>query len=308
MRFETLEPHHYDILKPFFVTQPYELCVFSPALVFAWRDEDGFSVSFAIEEDTLFMAAQNPGRPEDNYLALPLPIDRFEPEHLAELALDLDMAHFGFVPDAYLEQHGTAKIERVFQVAEQTKFKDYIYRTSDLVELVGQRFSKKRNLIHQFERELLSTNRARVEPITARVLPECLDFVTRWYADKHHRHNEATGSASDDERAACYTIEDFERLELRGILVRVDDRICGLGTCARLSDEMGILNLEMAFARYKGLYQFLDRECARQLFLDRFEYINKESDMGLPGLRQSKRSYHPIRRESCYRLTVKASV
>ncbi|MCP4679820.1 MAG: DUF2156 domain-containing protein [Deltaproteobacteria bacterium] len=303
MRFETLEPHDYDILKPFFVAQPYELCVFSPALVFAWRNEEGFSVSFAIEEDTLFMAAHNPDRPDDNYLALPLPIDRFEPDDLVELARKLDMAHFSFVPGAYLEQHGFGRLESLFQVTEQNKFRDYIYRTRDLVALVGNRYAKKRNLIHQFERDFLSTGRARVEPIVTQVLPECLDFITRWYSEKN-----STGFTSDDEHAACYTIDDFDRLELTGILVRVDSRICGLGTCARLSDDMGVLNLEMAFARYKGLYQFLDRECARQLFQGRFEYINKESDMGLPGLRQSKRSYHPIRRASCYRLTVKNPV
>jgi hypothetical protein len=67
---------------------------------------------------------------------------------------------------------------------------------------------------------------------------------------------------------------------------------------------MGILNYEKAFSNVKGLYQFLDNQCAKQLFAG-YRYINKESDMSLPNLARMKRSYHPVLRVKSYQLTLK---
>jgi len=64
-----------------------------------------------------------------------------------------------------------------------------------------------------------------------------------------------------------------------------------------------ILNIEKADAHIRGLYQFLDQECARRLF-EGVEYINKESDMGIPELASSKRSYSPVKRIRSYQLNL----
>ena len=87
-------------------------------------------------------------------------------------------------------------------------------------------------------------------------------------------------------------------LDLKGVA----DYVVGIAT--RLNAEMGILNYEKAFADVKGLYQFLDQECARRLFAG-LRYINKESDMNLPNLAHMKRSYHPVMRVKSYKLTLK---
>ncbi len=304
MRFELLAPTHYELLKPFFEQQPYRLSVFALALVVAWRNEDGFQVRFAISDDTLYMAARHPERPSEDYLALPLPTDRQDPAALARLAENLGIGRYNFVPYAYLEKHTSELVEQYFEVTEQSGFTDYIYRARDLAQLAGHRYAKKRNLIRQFERDYVRQNQVDVEEVTPANLPECRDFVTRWYVKRNGSQDERA-EIQDDERAAHSTIEEFVRLELTGIVVRVEGDICGMGTCAKLTGDMGVLNLEMAFSEFKGLYQYLDRECARRLFLNRFKYINKESDMGLPGLRQAKRSYHPILRSRCYRLAVR---
>jgi hypothetical protein len=91
---------------------------------------------------------------------------------------------------------------------------------------------------------------------------------------------------------------------LRGILVRLDGAVSAFGIVSHLNEEMAILNFEKAFSDVKGLYQFLDHECARQLFAG-YRYINKESDMSLPNLAAMKKSYHPVMRVKSYRLTLK---
>jgi hypothetical protein len=77
------------------------------------------------------------------------------------------------------------------------------------------------------------------------------------------------------------------------VLIRVDDAVSAFAIGDRLTPDMGVLMFEKAFSGIKGLYQYLDRACARRFF-DGLAFINKESDMGIPGLRQAKRSYHPV--------------
>jgi hypothetical protein len=67
---------------------------------------------------------------------------------------------------------------------------------------------------------------------------------------------------------------------------------------------MGVLNFEKAHGSIKGLYQFLDNECAKRLFTG-YTYINKESDMKLPNLAQSKKSYNPVAIVKSYCLTMR---
>jgi len=300
MHFQKLEPEHYPIIRPFFDHLPYDHSVFAPAVITAWRSENGFHVHFAIENDTLYMAAKNEQHPELNYLALPLPTESFSPLALKKLAERLGFPRFTLVPMAYIEKHGLENAARYFEISEQTHLEDYVYRTRDLAELRGSRYSKKRNLIHQFEREYVDTGRSSVEMIRPEVIPECLQFLDAWYTSRN-RDKEYDHVDENDRQAAFTVISDFFRLELTGLVVRIDSEIAGIATVAHLNRNMGVLNLEMAKRNRKGVYQYLDRECARRLFLGRYEYINKESDMDVPGLRQAKQSYHPSRRVKCYR-------
>ena len=68
---------------------------------------------------------------------------------------------------------------------------------------------------------------------------------------------------------------------------------------------MGVLHFEKALSNIKGLYQYFDSECAKRLFKG-YKYINKESDMGDPGLAKSKKSYHPVMIVKSYKLIIKS--
>ena len=94
------------------------------------------------------------------------------------------------------------------------------------------------------------------------------------------------------------------RLESKGIQVRVDGKIYAFGIGSRLNQTTATLNFEKADSGVKGLYQFLDNECARRLFSG-FRFINKESDMNIPNLAESKQSYNPILRIPSFKLTLR---
>ena len=99
-------------------------------------------------------------------------------------------------------------------------------------------------------------------------------------------------------------IHHIEDLEVEGLLVRIEGTVSAFAIRTPLNDDMANLTFEKAFPDIMGLYPFLDRECARQLFSD-YQFINKESDMGLAGLAQSKESYHPVLRRKSFCLQLK---
>ena len=87
---------------------------------------------------------------------------------------------YWYAPGDYLETLDRSELEAFFTMEEQKEFADYIYLTEDLIQLKGNKFSKKRNLIHQFFREYMRHGRVTVENIHKEQIEECLQFLEIW--------------------------------------------------------------------------------------------------------------------------------
>ncbi len=68
----------------------------------------------------------------------------------------------------------------------------------------------------------------------------------------------------------------------------------------RVSDEMAIVHIEKGNENIEGIYPFINQQYVEHE-LTSYKYINREEDMGLPGLRKSKSSYYPVRMIKKYR-------
>jgi uncharacterized protein len=305
MTFERLTIDSLPALRPFFEKQPYSLSVYSLTSIMAWREADGFEVTFAIDDGALFLSGERADRPGDRHLLMPLSPGRLlPPSQLAAAAARLGHRSFWYVPEDWVEAFGAAEIERRFGMSEHEDDSEYVFCTSDLAELKGSRYAPKRNLIHQFEAEHVAAGRASVEPIEPANVPACLEFLEEWCRERDCESAEQAELRCEKE-AAGRALAELHVVGESGIAVRLDGEVAGFGIGARVNAEMGALHFEKAFSRVKGLYQFLDRECARRLFAGRFELVNKEGDMGLPGLAQAKRSYFPVRRVRSFSLELK---
>jgi len=303
MKFKKLEVADYGLLKPYFARIPYRLSVYSLPSIIAWSN-CVFEAGYAVTGGLLVIANESEQRPDDRHLILPLSLEGdVPPSSLRAIAVESGFPRYGCVSGDYVERHREA-LESMFDLEEQQEFEDYVYLAEDLATLKGNRYVRKRNLIHQFEREYMGNGRrARVEPITRDDVPECLAFLEAWCAQRDCSVDGDIDLACE-RRAVITSLENFEAFELAGILVRLDDTVSAFGIASRLTDDTGVLNYEKAFADVKGLYQYLDNECAKRLFTG-FRYINKESDMNLPNLAAMKKSYHPVSRVKSYKLTLK---
>ncbi len=303
MNFKPLTVSDYDTIKFFFTGQPYNLCIYSPASLIAWCNRV-FINRYAIADKVLFVSGEAEDRPKDRHLILPISKDRiYSPEELHRFARKLGFEQYWYVPGDYLESLDHSELEALFIMEEQREYADYVYLTEDLAGLKGNRFSKKRNLIHQFFREYIRKGRVAVEDIHEKNVPECLQFLEIWCKEYACEVDQEYSLACEKE-ALIITLENIDGLESMGILIRVDGVVSALGIGSRLSETMATLNFEKAFSGLKGLYQFLDNECAKKLFMG-YRYINKESDMNIPNLAEAKQSYHPVLRVKSFSLVLR---
>ena len=293
----------YKILKHFFLHQQYSLSTYSLASIIAWSNPI-LTAYYALENDILIICYESTARPERNHLLLPISTHaEITPHYLSTTAGRYGFTHYWFVPEEYLKTAGVNEIEKYFTIAQQPEYDDYIYLTSDLSNLKGNKFIRQRNLIRQFYRQFYERGRVAVETITSANAPDYLNFLQKW-CDLRNCDVEQNEDLACEKMAATNALNSMEALEFNGIAVRVDGEVSAFGIASRLTDEMAVLNFEKAYPDIKGLYQFLDNECARRLF-GRYKYINKESDMNIPNLARSKNAYNPVMKLKSYRLTLR---
>lgn len=303
MKLEALKFTDYQRLKPYFERQPHRLCAYSLPSILVWQNE--ILRPYALEQDNVLIIAVIFEEPrEERHLILPLsPEKQFPPALLHAIARDLGHTEYRFVTDAWLDTYPRDEIERLFTIEEEPEYDDYIYRQSDLADLPGNQYSKKRNLINQFVREYIEADRVAIHPIKPEVADECVSFLEEWCKERDCGNDPARDLACE-KIAAINALQNIQTVGMEGLLIRVDGKVCAFGIASHLTDDMGVLHFEKAFAHVKGLYQYLDQECARRLF-NGYQYINKESDMGIPGLSKAKASYYPVMKLKSYRMLLK---
>lgn len=293
----------YNALEPFFANQWYTHCEYSLSSLLAWTN-DLHKPAGTVDGDTLILGYEFSRDDDTPFLILPVSPDRsHSPEDLHAIARKTGYSSIRYVSENYFDRFPKETVTPYFDIEEEPEYTDYVYLKDDLASLGGNRYSKKRNLVNQFTRTHIDKGRVLMKPITPAMGPACIDFLEEWCLERECGSDPAEDLACE-KIALINALTHFETLKLSGLAIYVDDRICAFGIASHLTRDMGVLHFEKAFSHIKGLYQFLDRECARQLFPG-YLYINKESDMGIPGLARAKQSYLPVSMEKSFLLTVK---
>ncbi|MEW6429085.1 MAG: phosphatidylglycerol lysyltransferase domain-containing protein [Thermodesulfobacteriota bacterium] len=296
-----LEPADFRVYAEYYRHQPHELCEFCLATLIVWANDE-YRPKIGTDGRHVFIAGEFYHTRELNHLMLPVgPGPEYTPAELARLADRLGYTAFWFVPDSYIERHGHATVAALFTVSEQTAYADYVYRTRDLAELAGNRYAKKRNLINQF---LASGPDLSFDSISPANSGECLDFLAEWCRSRDCDEG-LEDSLTCERLAAEKMLRHIDMFDARGLLLRIDGKLCAFAVGSPLTDDMWVLQFQKASEQIKGLYQYFDRECARRLFPAGTVYINKESDMDNPNLAKSKKSYHPCRRVRSFQLQLR---
>ena len=170
---------------------------------------------------------------------------------------------------------------------------DYLYRREDLASLSGRRFHRKKNLVNLF----LRNNACTAKPLLPEYAGDALNILETW------RQQQTTPGDYDAAREA---IERMEQLQLCGGIFYIDDVPAAYSLGEELSrGTMWVTHFEKAVEseRYKGIYQYVNQAFGGVL-PGKYELINREQDLGDPGLRQAKIGYRPVGFVKKYRAAV----
>ena len=167
---------------------------------------------------------------------------------------------------------------------------DYVYDINDLADLKGRKFQKKRNHFNRFRAE--HPNYEVVELNTCN-LPLAQQMVDNWYhtrikADPH-------GDYLLENIAMVRAFRNYSWLGLEGIMLIDDGKVLAVTIGSRMSKDMFDIHFEKALEDVEGAYNAVNCEFARFLRLKypEVQYLDREDDMGLEGLRKVKLSYNP---------------
>jgi hypothetical protein len=174
---------------------------------------------------------------------------------------------------------------REFVSEPQRDHFDYLYRAEDLINLAGNKYHSKRNHLHVLER----SQQFSYEPLEERHLPACRELAAAWCSLKRC---EADLGLLGEWEAVAAALNHLQALKLHGGVILVDGRVEAFSLGELLNRDTAVIHVEKANPDLRGLYAVINQRFCQHAWAG-VPFINREQDLGEPGLRQAKLSYHP---------------
>lgn len=175
-----------------------------------------------------------------------------------------------------------------FEFDDLRDWYEYIYTNERLSLLSGPDMASKRHDLATFFRDY--GERSEIRRITSADLEDIRIFQKKWLEEKLHNEEDVQLDCEND--AIQCGLDCFGQLGFSGIVVYIDGSMAGYAYGAPLSDNTFDVVIEKGDRQYPDIYKVLNRDLVR-LCCEDFDYINREEDIGVPGLRKAKLSYKP---------------
>ena len=193
--------------------------------------------------------------------------------------------HLFSVPDTN-QENLNIKLEKAgFSVTPDRDNWDYVYLVKDLITLEGTKYHSKKKAMNK----CLSENKCEFEEITPILLPECIKFQDEWCKKMNCSED---SSLTAENKATDLALEDFMKLGLIGGIVKIDGKIEAMTIGEELNENTAVIHFEKANPEIDGLYQVINNWFCIEM-LNEYEFVNREQDLGKPGIRKAKMSYRP---------------
>lgn len=246
-----------------------------------WGWSQIYGLSWAWEDDLVWIKQSLP----EEQLWAPVGLwQQIDWKRHFESAL-LEAATFIRVPEKLL-QVWHQQLGGAVSVQETRGHWDYLYQVDDLVQLKGNRYHKKKNLVNQFKR----TYSYHYLNLSAGMVHQALEMQNDWCT---WRDCEAHETLAAENEVIARVLNDWHRIEgLMGGAILVGDRMVSYTIAEALNDTTVLIHFEKGDPGYKGSYQAINQMFLKEM-QGRFDLVNREQDLGNPGLRKAKLSYHP---------------
>ena len=167
---------------------------------------------------------------------------------------------------------------------------NYVYDINDLADLKGKKYQRKRNHYYRFRDACPNYV---VEPIGEDNIEAVSRMVDQWYEIREQENPESDYHL--ERTALTKALRDYQALKMEGLVLLNEGEVLAMTMGSRISANTFDVHFEKARADMDKAYTAINYEFARHIRgkYPEIQYLNREEDMGLEGLRKAKESYHP---------------
>lgn len=288
-----LELSDKDIFDTYFKIYPPEISEFSFTNLFIWRNYYGLQLLEDDEHLLLFSEDflskwKEPINGDASTLFFFPPIGKNPEKKILEIFQELDRVEFHRVPNKFIEnlrkKDAFQKPNLTFQ--EDRDNWDYVYNKRELLQLSGTKYRSKRRLFEKFKDEY----NYEFHLVTEDLINKCQELQNKWCKINQCQKNK---DLAEEQKAISELFDHFSALDVRGGIILVEDKTAAYTFGEQLNPKTSVIHLEKAHTFLEGSYQAINNMFLKHCCPENIEYINREQDLGVEGLRKAKQSYHP---------------
>ncbi|WP_163192793.1 DUF2156 domain-containing protein [Clostridium thermarum] len=288
--FKALQLEDKDIFDKYLKAYKYGTYEYAFSTLYMWRHM--CKPEYCILQDSLIVRKdeKNKGR----YFMPPIGIEDHRIKNVIDELIKIQNSRPGIdhllsdVEEDFLAALINIYGDKVKYVEDENNF-DYIYDTSELINLTGKKYHGKKNHYNSFIKSYSYTIKDIKED---GVGEECISMARKWLEGKENVNEELLY----EQKAIEDIITHVEELNLEGMVVIADDNVVGFTLGEKLREDLAVIHIEKGNNDYSGIYAFINKVFLEQYFSD-VKYVNRQEDAGIKGLRKAKKSYCPIKLE-----------
>jgi uncharacterized protein len=198
--------------------------------------------------------------------------------------------HFVRIPELLLKIWKNQLDDQVLFENDRSQW-DYLYDAKDLIELKGNRFHKKKNLLNQF----LKKYDYNYISFGQEMIDQVLAMQADWCQWKDCELNDALAAENRVIEKVLNACSRFKQISGGAILM--DKKIVAYTLAETLSNDTLLIHFEKGNPSFQGSYQAINQMFISRVFKEvkqNFKLINRMQDLGDEGLRKAKLSYQPV--------------
>lgn len=178
----------------------------------------------------------------------------------------------------------------MFQFHSDPDSYDYVYAIDDLADLKGKKYHRKKNHYNRFCNTFPDYT---VEPLCEENLPRVREMLHTWYEARlqENPENDYQMEQVSLEKALVH----YQELGMEGLVLLNGEEVLAVTLGSKLSETIFDVHFEKARWDVNGAYAAINCEFARYIRnrYPQIQFLDREEDMGLEGLRKAKQSYYP---------------
>ena len=259
-------------------------CEFSFSNLISWRFL--YNTKYAVVDDFLILFYHNQ-QYGDIYM---MPIGKGNADAIVNKLID-DAQSRGnafkmFAACHFVENQLSDDMKDKFILEPNRDSFDYVYNREDLATLKGNKFQQKRNHVNRFKKTYPNWE---YKSATPELIKLCIEKENEWYESNDDYKHQDIGN---ERQALLFAMTHAEEIGVKGGVLFVDNKVVAFTFGYPINHKTFGVHFEKADINYTGAFTVINQMFANDI-PEEFEYINREEDLGIEGLRKAKLSYNP---------------